>query len=263
MAGFEQGFADTERAAALTVKSAGDVTRAARALERAAKTGSINAMRRAQAELHTAISALNEEVANAGECWPFQPDDEEGYLRDHFAEELRAESGARGLRIYQRDEQLIASPSIIRILPGARAVRIDQKQISTIRPSHLAGLLRARQENPARFNGRNFIDALYSAYTMLTGGRSTRQRLEGSQFPAIPLARIYELITVMPGTSREYSRTDFARDLYRLDTDGPRATRRGHRLHFHSGRQSPIAFVTADGHIITYHSIAFSEGDNG
>ena len=34
MAGFEQGFADTERAATLTAKSAGDVARAAKALER-------------------------------------------------------------------------------------------------------------------------------------------------------------------------------------------------------------------------------------
>ena len=263
MAGFEQGFADTERAAASTVKSAGDVSRAARALERAAKTGSINAMRRAQAELHTAISALNQEAANAGNCWPFQPDDEEGYLREHFSEELRAESQARGLRIHQRDEQLIASPSIIRVLPAARAVRIDQKQVSTIRPSHLAGLLRASQEKPARFNGRNFIEALHSAYTILISGQLPQQRLEGSQFPAIPLARVYELITVMPGASREYSRTDFARDLYRLDTDGPKTTRRGNRLQFHSGRQSSIAFVDRDGRTITYYNVAFTEAGNG
>ena len=263
MTGFEQGFADTERAAASAVKLASDVSRAARGLERAAKTGSINAMRRSQSDLATALRALAQEVDNAAQAWPFRPEEEETYLQDHFAVELRQIAASQGLEIHERDGQLIAHPSIVKVAPDRRAVRIDRKQVSAIRPTYLAALLRVNQQKPARFNGRNFLEAIHTAYIMLIGGQSPLRRLGDGQPPTIPLARIYELITVMPGSSREYSRTDFARDLYRLDTDGPKTTRTGDRLHFHSGRQSSIAFVAPDGHLITYHNVAFSEAKNG
>ena len=263
MAGFEQGFADTERAAAATVKSAGEVTKAARALERAAKTGSINAMRKAQAELDTAIGALNQEATNAGACWRFRPDDEENYMKENFAEELRAEAQRLGLRIHQRDEQLIASPSIVRVLPTARAVRIDRKQASTIRPSYLVSKLLEKQKGPSRANGRAILEAMYKSYQMLVGGLSPSHRLEAGQRQAVPLSSIYAALTLMPGTGREYSQTDFARDLYRLDTNGPVVTRRGSRIHFYGGRQSSISYVDRDGNIISYYNVAFTEAGNG
>ena len=43
----------------------------------------------------------------------------------------------------------------------------------------------------------------------------------------MPLDRIYRLFTSLPGSSREYDRTDFARDLYILDTNGPKRTKQG------------------------------------
>jgi hypothetical protein len=220
-------------------------------------------MRRAQLELNGAMKVLQQEIANAASAWPFQPDDEEAYLKEHFSAELRQVAAARGLEIHERDEQLIAHPSIVRVAPDRRAVRIDRKQVSTIRPTHLAALLQANQQKPTRSNGRNFIEAIHTAYTMLIGGQSPLRPPEGGQSTAVPLARIYELLTVMPGASREYSRTDFARDLYRLDVEGPKATRNGAQLHFHSGRQSNIAFVAPDGHLLTYHNVAFSEVSNG
>ncbi len=260
---FEQAFADTEKAASSTVKSASDVAKLARGLEKAAKTGNINALKRARAELNAALSVLAQEVANATQAWPYQPDDEETYVKEHFAEELRKVAAAQGLEIHRRDEQLIAHPSIVRVLPAARAVRIDRKQVSTIRPSHLTGLLQANQRKPARFNGRRFLEAVHKAYRMLLGSQEPLRRLEAGRLPPVPLANIYEALTLMPGLEQEYSRTEFAQALYRLDVDGPHETRSGAQLNFHSGRQSAIAFVAPDGHIITYHSIAFSEVGNG
>ncbi len=263
MIGFEQAFADTESAAASAVKSAADVAKLARGLEKAAKTGNINAVKKMQSELHSALGALRQEVENATEAWPFQPEDEETYLKEHFATELRQVAASQGLGIYERDERLIAHPSIVRVLPSSRAVRIDRKQVSTIRPRHLVSLLLAEQKKPARFNSRTFLESVYSAYKMRTGNQSSALRLEGSAAPIVPLSAIYDVFTVMPGISREYGRTDFARDLYRLDTGGPSETRTAAQLHFHSGRQSNIAFVSPDGNLITYHNIAFKETRNG
>jgi hypothetical protein len=263
MTGFEQGFADTERAAALTIKSAADVTRAAKKLERYAKTGRINAMRQAQAELDEAMKVLRQEVANTAEAWPFLPNEEEAYLKERFSAELRQVAASQGLEIHERDEQLIAYPAIVRVAPDRRAVRIDRKQESAIRPTYLAAALRANQQKPARFNGRSFLEAVYKAYKILVGSQEPLRRLDAGRLPAVPLAKIYESLTLMPGSGRDYSRADFARDLYRLDTDGPKATRERAQLHFHSGRQSNIAFVAPGGRLITYHSIAFSEVDDG
>ena len=232
----------------------------ARTLEKAAKTGSINAVRKAQADLNVALSTLRQEVANAIESWPFQPDAEEAYLREHFAEELRQVAASHGLDIHEQDDRLIAHPSIVRVLPSNRAIRIDKKQVSTIRPSHLASLLAANQKKPARFNTRSFLESVHSAYRALIGEQSARSLIGETRGPTVPLTKIYEMFTIPPGSSREYSKTDFARDLYRLDIEGPKETRRGEQVYFHSGRQSTISFVGTDGHIITYHGIEFAGG---
>lgn len=260
MSGFEKGFADTERAATSTAKSAADVVKFARQLERAAKTGSINAVRKAQSDLNAALATLRQEVANATEAWPFRPEEEEKYLKDHFAAELRNVAESQGLHMYERDERLIAYPSILRVLPSNLAVRIDRKQTSTIRPSYLAGILAANQNKPARFNTNNFLSSVYSAYNKLIRNRTSHSLTGENIGPTVPLSEIYELFTIAPGSGREYSRTDFARDLYRLETEGPKETRSGARVYFHSGRQSNISFVGVDGHIITYHGIEFSGG---
>lgn len=260
MTGFENAFANTEAAAAATAKSAADVARLARALEKAAKTGNISALRRARTELNSALGGLAQEVDNATQAWPFQPSEEEAYLKEGFAGELRQVAASQGLDIYQQDERLVAHPAIVRILPAARAVRVDRKQASTIRPSHLAALLLANQQKPSKFSGQNFLEAVHSAYKMLTGGQSSLGR---NQAPVVPLENIYASLTLMPGSGRDYSRIDFARDLYRLDTEGPHQTRSGARIQFHSGRRSNISFAAPDGHQLTYYNVTFLEANNG
>ena len=263
MIGFEQGFDDTENAARSTAGSAANVAKSARALERAAKIGNINAVRRAQTELASALSALSQEAQNAANAWPFQPEEEQSYLKDHFAAELRQLATSQGLDIHERDERLIAHPSILRVLPSSRAVRIDSKQASAIRPSYLVSELLKKQKTAGRSGGRGILEAMYKAYQMLVGGSSPLNRLEANRPQAVPLSRIYDALTLMPGTGRDYSRTDFARDLYGLETEGPRETRSGAQVQFYGGRQSNIAFVAPDGKIITYHNVAFTEARNG
>ena len=227
MQGFERGFADTERAAALTAKSASDVAKVAKQLEKAAKTGSINALRKAQVDLNAALGILRQEVANADGAWPFRPEEEESYLKDGYVTELKEVAASQGLQIFERDERLIAHPSILRVLPttrDTRAVQLDKKQISTIRPTYLATLLLANQRKPARFNTGDFLNSVYTAYSKLIRNR-TSQSLSGENIrPTVPLSEIYDMFTIAPGSGRDYSRTDFARDLYRLDTEGPNET---------------------------------------
>ena len=264
MVSFEQAFSDMEKSAASTVKSAADLTKLARALEKAAKDGNIAAAKRAQQGMREALSALRQEVSNSVESWPFGDDEEQQYLNDGYGRELRAVAAEKGLDIYERDGRMIAHPSVVRVLPGTRAVRIDRKQVSTIRPSRLTDILLENQKKPARFRAGQFLEALYRVYAEITREEGPNRMVTGRQGRVVELERVYRLFTSQPGSDRDYNRTDFTRDLYLLDRDGPKTTRRELHVSFpaSSGTRSSqgvFSFVAPDGQVVTYYGIQFSE----
>ena len=265
---FEQAFADTQEAATATIKSAAELGRLAKQLEKAAKEGNIAAIRRAQSRFDAALEDLGRTVAGAAKSWPFQDEDEQRYLRDeggYMSELLRAAS-ERGLNIYERDGRLIASPSIVRIIPGERAVRIDRKQSSMLRPSTLVGLLIQNQKKPGKYAGGVFLESLYKVYREIVREDAPDRLLNRTTGIVAPLSRIYGLLTSLPGSEREYTRTDFARGLYLLETDGVTMTKSGATVSFPSstGARSPRAqdvftFVDSEGRDVHYYGIRFAE----
>ena len=265
MASFEQAFNQMERAAASTAKSATDLTRLARALEKAARDGNIAAAKRAQRSMSEAINALRQEVANSVESWPFGEEDEQQYLADDYGQELRTVAAEKGLDIYERDGRMIAHPSVLRVLPSSRAVRIDRKQVSTIRPSRLTDILLDIQKKPPRFPAGRFLESLYQVYAEITWEEGPNRMMTERQGRVVQLERVYRLFTAQPGSDREYNRTDFTRDLYLLDRDGPKTTRRGMQVSFPAssgtrGSQGVFSFVAPDGQVVTYYGIQFSGG---
>ncbi len=143
MATFEQGFAAVETAAGAAAASAAEMTKAARRLLKAAQDGNIAQIRRTAAQLTDTAAVVTEHVNRAATSWPFAADKEMDYLAGRFGDELRDEAENIGLKITPRDEALVCSPSIIRVFPGERAVRVDGKKRAAIRPSKLAADLRA------------------------------------------------------------------------------------------------------------------------
>ena len=267
MTTFEQAFSDTERAADSALKSAGVVNRHARALMRAAKAGNIAAVKRAQSDLDEAMKALRQEVDNANSVWPFHEDEEERYLQDGYADELIAAAQDVELSVYKQDAALISYPSIVRILAGDRAVRIDRRLERGIRPSHLAKTLLKNQRKRSGFSPARFLESLYAVYSVITReSKSDGDMLGGSDRIEL-LALIYGAMTSLPGISREYGRNDFARDIYAIETEGPRVTRRGYRVDFPAStgtrqrRADVFEFIAPDGQRITYYGVRFSEDE--
>ena len=263
MDSFEQAFSDTEKAATSTLKSAADLAKLARALQKAAKEGNINAIKKACSSLGTALDSLRHEISNAVETWPFKDEEEDKYLKERYADELCHAAEEKGLVIYERDGMLISYPSIVRVLPGDRAVRIDRKKVSTLRPSHLAAVLVENQKKPPRFRSVAFLKALHERYLVLTKAEAPRLDRHG---PVVPLARIYEAFTSLPGSKREYSKIDFARDLYLLEDKETLFTKSGARVSFPSSTGTKTAkdtfpFVGPDGQVIKYYGIQFSGGE--
>ena len=264
MVSFEQAFSDMEKAAASTAKSANDLTKLARALEKAAKDGNIAAAKRAQQGMSDALNALRQEVANSVEAWPFGEDEEQQYLNEGYSQELRSVAAQKGLDIYERDGRMIAHPSIVRVLPGLRAVRIDNKRVSAIRPTRLTDILMENQKRPPRFLASRFLESLYQVYSEITRDESSSRLPIGKQGKVVELERLYRLFTSLPGSAREYNQTDFTRDLYLLDRDGPRITSKGLLVSFPASsgtraRRGVFSFVAPDGQVVTYYGIQFSE----
>ena len=262
MDSFEQAFGHTEGAAASLLKTATDMVKQARQMQKAAKDGNITALKKTQAVLDAAMQDLQQAVAIAKDSWPFPEEEEERYLWDSYSEEFLRAAAEQDLTVHARDGQLISHPSIVRILPKERAVRIDRKKVSGIRPSSLVALLLQNQRKRARYKANAFLEALYKVYAELTKEESKGRLVPGSRGRVVPLARIYNLFTSLPGSRRDYSTTDFARDIFLLDQSGVRETKSGLVVSFPSstGTRSSrdvFSFVGPDGQDAKYYGVRF------
>ena len=258
VAGWEQAFDNAERAADSTLRAAQALVSETKKMQKAAQVGNIAGIKRSQSALDAALAGVRQAVAEAANAWPFAEDDEERHLESSYTGELSRTARECGLEIHERDGQLISHPSIVRLLPGARAVRVDRKKVSNIRPSHLARLLLDNQKKRSSYNSAGFLESLYKVYSELVREQPPRGEAQG-QGPMVKLARIYDLFVVRPGSKREYDKTDFARDLYILQEHGPRQTRTGATVSFHTTRSPSFMFVGPDGQVVSYYGIRFTE----
>ena len=261
MNGFERALGDVEKNAGAVVKSASGVASVARALARAARSGNLAAIERCRERLGDALATLRQEVSNSGSCWPFTEEEEKRYFEENYAGELRETAAERGLNIHERDGLLFSYPSVVRVLPADRAVRIDRKKVSAVRPSHLADLLIRNREKSSGFSSSRFLEALYLVYRGVAGDGAPGI-LPANPGRVVPLDRIYKLMTALPGIARDYDRSDFARDLYVLDSKGPRETRDGSEVSFPSSTgtktsRNLFSFVGPDGNSEEYYGVRF------
>ena len=235
MDNIEQAFQNVESAANSTSRASNDLTRLANQMKKAAIDGNINGIRRASERMNDLLGAVRQEVANAVAGWSYRAEEVEQNLKDHYAEELTKAANVSGLTIHERDGQLLSHPSIIRILPSEKSVRIDRKKVSAIRPSRLVEMLVENQKKKPRFSPQRFLEAIYKAYALLAGEDDSAKLIkEGKAGSVVLLVNIYDVFTSLPGSSREYDQIDFARDSYFLDTSSVITTRGGAKVSFPS-----------------------------
>ena len=138
--------------------------------------------------------------------------------------------------------------------------------MSTIRPSYLADLLLKNQKKGSRHRSDAFLESLYAVYADIVHGESSGRLMPDDWQRVVPLARVYKLFTSLPGAGRDYDRTDFARDLYRLQDGGPIRTRKGATVSFpassgtRQAKRDLFTFVGPDGQDVVYYGIRVHEG---
>ena len=250
----EDAFARAEADADAAIKAATSVLSTLKRYRSAARQGKIRDIRTTGEAARQGIGALDAQVAELAESWTF---DDESYLQSGgYTAEVIDRAAREGLQISELDGRLYCYPALVRILPGERAVSIDKAKERRLRPSVLVAHLKDIQKRPARFRSGEFLESLYRAYEVAI---TQKNRSKGA---VIALGELYELLTMLPGQSREYTKAEFARDIYLLDQSGQTATKDGSHIEFHAGAgakvpRGALSVVTQRGEEKKYHGISF------
>lgn len=260
-ASLEDALARTEADADTVLKSASAVTRSLKRFRAAAHVGNLRDLGPAMDAAEQALTQLQEQLRRAREGWDF---DEDAYFANgEFPRELLETAQQMNVRIFEQDERLYCYPSLVRVLPNERAVLIDKARERRVRPSVLVAHLRDLQRRPARFKPEAFLESLFSAYASIVAryGKDAwgQERVER-------LAEVYDLLTLLPGQARDYSKQEFARDVYLLDRSGVTTTRKGYLVSFpaSTGTRSAagtIRVITESGQEKAYFGISFAPAE--
>ena len=254
----EQTLAKTEADADAACKAATAALRSLKKFRAAAQVGNLRDLQRAIEAAEQTVADLARQFTAAKAGWDF---DEDAYLSNgSFVAEVLATAAQTGVHLYERDDRLYCYPSLIRVLPNDRAVVIDKTRERRLRPSVLVHHLQELQNRPVRFRSEAFLESLHDAYSTAVKTRGKGRRDTAA---IVPLVEIYNLLTLLPGQAKEYSRQEFARDLYLLDQSGVTTVRTGAVVSFHAARGNEasskvIPIVTRDGQAKSYYGISFT-----
>jgi hypothetical protein len=219
--GLETALATTERATEVALKSAALVTRELRSALTDARTGQIRGLRKALAAAQVATKALAEQARTLQDGFDL---DEQDYLASGaYTKELLATAEANGVKMFEEEDRLLCYPSLLRLLPGEAVVEIDKVRERRIRPSVLVDRLAKTQARAPRFKAEAFLDSLRAGYELVA--LSEDKKADG----VVRLVDVWSVLTMLPGQRGQYSKQEFARDLYLLDQSGVTSTSRSPR----------------------------------
>jgi hypothetical protein len=223
------------------------LTRRLKKLAAASHTGDLREISRGLDEINDFAATAQQSVSGLEFIF-----DEESYFPEGFLQELVEAATVAGMSVFALDGKLYCYPLLMRVKPAERAVQIGKKTERGVRPSVLLAKLRAMQTKPARFKPESFLELLYRVW----------KRCVREERAVVLLNEIYDLLTLMPGSAKDYAREEFARDLYLLDRSGVDETRDGHSLSLPAStgtRNAAATFVciAEDGSEKRYYGIGF------
>ncbi len=254
----ESALRQTETDADASLRAVAAVAKSLKRFRSVIRDGNLREVRGALAAVEQTLAALTQQVAATREGWDF--DESRYFASGAYTRELLRTAERVQLPIFEQDDRLYCYPSLARVLPTERTILIDRTRERRLRPSVVVEHLRTLHERPPRFRSEAFLETLFNAYRVL----AQRHGSGGlDRAPVERLAQIYELLTLLPGQSREYSRQEFARDIYLLDRSGVTETRDGFVVSFpaSTGTKSAAGTITAiteSGQERRYWGIAFA-----
>lgn len=254
----EAALQQTEADADASLKAVAAVTKSLKRFRQVVHDGNLREMKAALSAVEQTTQALQQQVTATAERWDF---DETSYFGSGaYSREVLETAARMQVAIFEQDERLYCYPSLVRVLASERSILIDRTRERRLRPSIVVEHLRSLQERPPRFRPDAFLQALFAAYRILIQRHGAGALQRG---PVERLGQVYELLTLLPGQSREYSGQEFARDIYLLDRSGVTTTRDSFVVSFpaSTGTKSASGVITAiteTGQERRYWGIAFN-----
>jgi hypothetical protein len=253
--GLEAALAETAERVGAALRASAVVTRELKRAGAAAATGSVRDLRRALDAAAVASESLGTAAIDARAS--YQLDETEHLASGAYTEELLAAAAAHGVAMFAEDERLLCYPSLIRMLPADAAIEIDRRREKRLRPTVVVQALAAAQNRPPRFKAEPFLESLARAYELLAAGQDKPD-------PVLRLDAVWGVLTLLPGQNRDYTRPDYARDLYLLDQSGVTTTKAGRSLRWHasSGTRGAgvLTTVAKSGQQQRYWGVSFTTG---
>jgi len=196
------------------------LTKGMRRAQEGARLGHVKDLPKALAEVESAAAAAAESAHQLS--WEF---DARRWLGGGgYAKEVIALADASGLKgVREVNGELLSFPLIVRLDASDHSVVLGKKRERGIRPSHIVGLLTQAREKKVEASAAQILPALERAYLMQTKGQAA---------VAVPLREIYDVLTLRPGQTKEYTELDFLVAIYLLDKSGPHTTKSGYRISF-------------------------------
>lgn len=222
-----------------------------------AREGNLRDLARSLESLKRAFTGFTEQIENSQNSWHF--DHEKYFSTRQFHEELRATADTLGVLIHERDGKLYCYPSVISVSQKEPLIRIDRKTEKRLRPSYLVKHLKELKKRPQQARPDEFLESLFAAYLKVTALTEVQLTTPG---PVVTLLEIYELLTLLPGLTNEYTLQEFARDIYVLDQNRSCQTKKGFVLDFPASTalrstRGIISAITPDGEEKRYYGLRF------
>ncbi len=251
--GLEGALAQAEREVDAAAKAVAGLGRELKKARAAAASGQVRELRKVLDTARTLAAEVAGQVENAAAA--YDVDETELLSSGAYAKELLAAAEAAGVAMFEDDDRLLCYPSIVRVLPGELALEIDRRRARGLRPSVVVDQLGRAQRAGPRFRAAPFHASLVGAYDLVVAGQG---KPPGT---VVRLVDVYAALTLLPGQSREYTKAEFARDLYLLDQSGSKESGSGRRLRWaaSSGTRGAgvLTTVTRNGQQQRYWGIAF------
>ncbi len=224
----------------------------------AATTGNVRDLRRALDASAELARELESEVSDARAG--FDVDETELLASGAYAKELLATAAEAGVSMFEEDDRLLCYPSIVRVLATDLALDVDRRRIRGLRPSAVVAQLQGAQNAGPRFKPGPFLTSLLAAYDFVL---AQHNKTAGA---VVRVLDVYAVLTLLPGQSREYTKPEFARDLYLLDQTGVTevgATGRHVRWAASTGTKNAgvLSTVARSGQQQRYWGIAFEQAE--
>lgn len=251
----ERALDAIERDADAAVRATAALHTEAKRLKAAAASGQLRALRQTLDAMERLADQAAATARDVRERWDF--DEQAHFATGAFTKEVLAAAREQGLDAFESEDRILSYPAIVALSASDNSVVIDKRKDRRVRPSVLVRTLKALQDRPPKFRADAFLEALSTAYDLVAASRGLHP---GS---TVKLSDIYNALTVLPGSAREYSRQELARDLYLLDQSGITTTKDGRDLQLPASALTRgggvLRTVTRSGQEKVYAGISFAE----